>query len=111
LAKTSQLLQEEVEPKLEKLREEKRSYLAYQKMTSELERLTRLVKAYEWTLAIKKAETAAAELKSRQKAVETCRKDVERCKKELQGMEKDIEDIQKKRDKVSDSNWPETTLV
>ncbi|GHJ85021.1 hypothetical protein NliqN6_1423 [Naganishia liquefaciens] len=93
------LLQEEVEPKLEKLREEKRSYLAYQKMTSELERLTRLVKAYEWTLAVKKAETAAAELKARQKAVETCRKDVERCKKELQGMEKDIEDLQKKRDK------------
>ncbi|KAJ9114125.1 hypothetical protein QFC20_001641 [Naganishia adeliensis] len=93
------LLQEEVEPKLEKLREEKRSYLAHQKMTSELERLTRLVKAHEWTLAIKKAETAAAELKSRQKAVESCRRDIERCKKELQGMEKDVEDIQRKRDK------------
>lgn len=72
-------------------------------MTSELERLTRLVKAYEWTLAIKKAETAAAELKSRQKAVEGCRRDIERCTKELQGMEKDVDDIQKKRDKVSDA--------
>lgn len=69
-------------------------------MTSELERLTRLVKAYEWTLAVKKAETAATELKARQKAVETCRADIERCKKELQRMEKDVADIQKKRDKV-----------
>lgn len=105
IAPKQQLLQEEVEPKLEKLREEKRSYLAYQKMTSELERLTRLVKAYEWTLAIKKAETAAAELKSRQKAVEGCRRDIERCKKELQGMEKDVEDIQRKRDKVRAVIW------
>ncbi|KAJ9117568.1 hypothetical protein QFC22_004418 [Naganishia vaughanmartiniae] len=95
----NQLLKEEVEPKLEKLREEKRSYLAYQKMTSELERLTRLVKAYEWTLAVKKAETAATELKARQNTVETCRADIERCKKELQRMEKDVADIQKKRDK------------
>lgn len=68
-----------------------------------MERLTRLVKAYEWTLAMKKAETAAADLKSRQKAVEGCRRDIERCKKELQGMEKDVEDIQRKRDKVGDA--------
>ena len=72
--------------------------------------MTRLVKAYEWTLAVKKAETAAAELKARQKAVETCRKDVDRCKKELQGMEKDIEDLQKKRDKVGDETEPKTIL-
>lgn len=42
------LLEEEITPKLDRLREEKRSFLEYQKATSELERLTRLAKAHEW---------------------------------------------------------------
>lgn len=46
------LLREEIGPKLNRLREEKRSYLEYQKAQSEFERLSRLVVAYEW-LALK----------------------------------------------------------
>lgn len=42
------ILDEEIVPKLDKLREEKRSFLEYQRATSELERLTRLAKAHEW---------------------------------------------------------------
>lgn len=40
-----QLLDEEITPKLDKLRKEKHNFLEYQKMTSELARLTRLAKA------------------------------------------------------------------
>lgn len=94
------LLKEEIEPKLEKLRQEKREYLAYQKATSELERLTRLIKAYEWTLAMKKAETAKQDLEMRKDAVEGGKKDAERCKTEQGKMEMAMKDIQKKRDKV-----------
>lgn len=43
------LLDEEITPKLDNLRAEKRSYLAYQKAVTEIERLTRLLKAYQWT--------------------------------------------------------------
>ena len=44
----SALLEEEIRPKLDRLREEKRAFLEYQKATSELERLERLAKAHEW---------------------------------------------------------------
>lgn len=98
---THQLLKEEIDPKLEKLRAEKRSYLEYQKATSELERLTRLVKAYEWTLAVEKTEKAADNLKRKKMEIETAKEDVARGGRECQGMEKELVEIQKRRDKVS----------
>jgi structural maintenance of chromosome 2 len=57
-----QLMDEEIVPKLDVLRSEKRSFLAYQKATSELERLVRLVKAAEWMEATKKDKKAGLEL-------------------------------------------------
>ncbi|ORY22381.1 RecF/RecN/SMC [Naematelia encephala] len=93
------LLREEIDPKLEKLRAEKRSYLEYQKATSELERLTRLVKAYEWTLAVDKADKASKNLDARRKEIETAKEDVERGGRECQGMEKELLEIQKRREK------------
>ncbi|WVR09681.1 hypothetical protein IAU60_006756 [Kwoniella sp. DSM 27419] len=93
------LLREEIDPKLEKLRAEKRSYLEYQKATSELERLTRLVKAYEWTLAVDKAEKAAHSLKMKKKDIETAKEDVTRGGRECQGMEAELAEIHKRREK------------
>jgi chromosome segregation ATPase len=43
-----QLLKEEIEPKLEKLRTEKRLYLEFQKVECEIERITRVVIAYKY---------------------------------------------------------------
>lgn len=57
-----QLMDEEIVPKLDVLRAEKRSFLAYQKATSELERLVRLVKAAEWMEATKREQKAGSEL-------------------------------------------------
>lgn len=96
-----QLLREEIDPKLEKLRAEKRSYLEYQKATSELERLTRLVKAYEWTLAVEKAEKATNNLKQKKRAIEEAKEDVSRGGREVQGMEREVTEIHKRREKVS----------
>ncbi|WWC72293.1 uncharacterized protein I206_106255 [Kwoniella pini CBS 10737] len=93
------LLREEIEPKLEKLRAEKRSYLEYQKATSELERLTRLVKAYEWTLSVEKAQKAAENLKSKKRDIQGAKEDVERGGRACEGMEKDLDEIRKKREK------------
>ncbi|WFD32228.1 Structural maintenance of chromosomes protein 2 [Malassezia sp. CBS 17886] len=42
------LLEEEITPKLDRLRDEKRAFLEFQKTATELERLTRLSKAHEW---------------------------------------------------------------
>jgi len=95
-----QLLREEIDPKLEKLRAEKRSYLEYQKATSELERLTRLVKAYEWTVAVDMADKAGENLKQRTAEVEAAQEDVSRGGTECVGMEKETVEIQKRREKV-----------
>lgn len=100
------MLREEIDPKLEKLRAEKRSYLEYQKATSELERLTRLVKAYEWTLAVDKAEKLAFNLKENKRAMEGAKEDVTRGGREVQGMEKEIAEIQRKREKVRQTRKP-----
>lgn len=94
-------MKEEIDPKLEKLRAEKRSYLEYQKAASELERLTRLVKAYEWTLAVDKTEKAKENLNKAQRRVEECKEDIERGGKECAGMESEIKEIQKRRERVS----------
>lgn len=100
LTSSFQLLREEIDPKLEKLRAEKRSYLEYQKATSELERLTRLVKAYEWVAAVEKAEKATETVKKKRKDIETAKGDIMRGGKECHGMEKELEEIRKKKEKV-----------
>lgn len=99
-------MKEEIDPKLEKLREEKRAYLAYQKTTSELERLTRLVKAYEWTLSVEKAKKAGAEVKRKRELGEERRSDLKRFKGEVDGMEADAAEIGRRKEKVSlQSPW------
>jgi structural maintenance of chromosome 2 len=95
------LLKEEIDPKLEKLRAEKRSYLEYQKTSSELERLTRLVKAYEWTLAVEKTEKAKQNLAKAQRKLEECKEEIERGGKECAGMESEMKEIEKRRERVS----------
>ena len=89
-----------MDPQLEKLREEKRTYLAYQKTISELERLTRLVKAYEWTLAVEKAKKVAVDVKERQAFEGERKRELGKFGDELKGMAADVKEIQKKRDKV-----------
>lgn len=93
-------MREEIDPKLEKLRGEKRSYLEYQKATSELERLTRLVKAYEWVLAVDKVKKAEENLQAKKADIERAREDVERGGREVTGMEKELEEIHRRREKV-----------
>ncbi|WFD18702.1 Structural maintenance of chromosomes protein 2 [Malassezia caprae] len=71
------LLDEEIRPKLDKLREEKRAFLEYQKATTELERLLRLAKAHEW-------QTLQTQLESRE------RTGVQRARERLTSTEADI---------------------
>ncbi|TXT15793.1 hypothetical protein VHUM_00296 [Vanrija humicola] len=93
------LLREEIDPKLEKLRAEKRSYLEYQKATSELERLTRLVKAYEWKLVVDKLDKATGNIKQKKKDIENAKEDIERGGRECKGMESELAEIEARRAK------------
>ncbi|KAG1760257.1 condensin complex subunit SMC2 [Suillus occidentalis] len=53
------LLEEEITPKLDKLREEKRQFIAFQKTRTELEKIGRKLRAWEWTSANKRRPKAA----------------------------------------------------
>ncbi|GEM06543.1 structural maintenanceof chromosome 2 [Rhodotorula toruloides] len=93
------LLKEEIVPRLDRLREEKRTFLEFQKTASELERLSKLVIAWDWTqdhLRVEKANEAIKE-------GEASKKDAVEAKKRMEGeikkMEQSMKEIEKARDK------------
>lgn len=49
LTEIRSLLQEEIEPKLEKLRNDKRTFVEYQQVQTDLEKLTRIITAHDYT--------------------------------------------------------------
>jgi hypothetical protein len=55
-----------------------------------LERLTRLVKAYEWRLIVDKLEKSGASLEQKHKDLEAAKEDIERGGEECKGMEKEL---------------------
>ncbi|XP_055917381.1 structural maintenance of chromosomes protein 2 [Eupeodes corollae] len=79
---TNTLLQEEVEPKLEKLRQERAAYLEFQKICRDIEYLTRIHISFRY---LKQKEA----LKSTEKNIETLSNRIEHCKKTI--MENDEE--------------------
>ena len=56
------LLNEEITPKLDGLRAKKKSYLQYQKSCSELEKMVRIISAWDWVESTKLAERKAGEI-------------------------------------------------
>lgn len=94
----SKLLREEITPKLDKLREEKRAFLEFQKKSSELERLMRLFVASEWT-ALEARKTKGIEtLRTSEVEYKTVIAAQGRMTNEIARMEKDGEEITKRRD-------------
>ena len=56
------LLNEEITPKLDSLRAKKKSYLQYQKSCSELEKMVRVINAWDWVESTKLAERKAGDI-------------------------------------------------
>ena len=85
-------------PKLDKLREEKRAFLEFQKKSSELERLTRLVIAYDFiTLSARSAKSLEL-ITSNEQAVKEAKSAKGRMEGEISRMEKDVAEINKRRE-------------
>lgn len=92
------LLNEEVIPKLDGLREEKRIFLRYQKAASELERAARVLRAYEHWDSARRAEAKAKEAEAKKqeaKALEAGKAELE---DEIEAAETKAEEIARKRD-------------
>ena len=93
------LLREEIEPKLEKLRGEKRAFLDFQQTQNDLERLTRLVVAHDYVRAGEKLRAAGDEFESKKRKVQELDDNAVRLKNEIGNLEEDMQRVKAVREK------------
>ncbi|KAF2455065.1 condensin subunit [Lineolata rhizophorae] len=93
------LLQEEIEPKLDKLRQEKRAFLDFQQTQSDLERLTRLVVAHDYVRYSEKLSKSADGLERKKHRARDLDESTTRMKGEIALLDEDIKKVKAAREK------------
>jgi len=93
------LLKEEIEPKLEKLRSEKRAFLDFQQTQSDLERLTRLVIAHDYVRGGERLRVAGDECDNKRNKVQALEENADKLKNEIAHLEEDVKRVRAARDK------------
>ncbi|GFP53262.1 structural maintenance of chromosomes protein 2 [Trichoderma asperellum] len=99
LQELSELLRDEIEPKLEKLRGEKRAFLDFQQTQNDLERLSRVVVAYDYTKCQEKLKQSAADLEAKKLRHKSLEDSAVRLRNEISHLEEDVKRIRSQRDK------------
>ncbi|KAL3470624.1 RecF/RecN/SMC [Aspergillus californicus] len=93
------LLKEEIEPKLEKLRAEKRAFLDFQQTQNDLERLTRLVVAHDYLKSGERLRLSGEECENKKQRVQALEDNTAKLKSEIAHMEEDVKRVKAARDK------------
>ncbi|KAI9783500.1 MAG: Structural maintenance of chromosomes protein 2 [Geoglossum umbratile] len=93
------LLKEEIEPKLDKLRTEKRAFLEFQQTQSDLERLTRLVVAHDYVKNKDKLRQTANDLEQKKQRAKDLEDSALRLRNEISHLEEDIKRTKAEKDK------------
>ncbi|KAF8468622.1 condensin complex subunit SMC2 [Russula ochroleuca] len=93
------LLAEEITPKLDTLRTERRAFMQYQKASAELERLARVLRAHEWTDHRAKASRKDTQIAERERDIAQARREKERAIREAGVAEKNRLEVQTQRDR------------
>lgn len=99
LQELRELLKEEIEPKLDKLRTEKRAFLDYQQTQNDLERLTRVVVAYDYIKCQDKLRQSAADLETKKQRHTELEESAKRLRSEIKHLEEDMKKVQAQREK------------
>ncbi|KAJ5525800.1 RecF/RecN/SMC [Penicillium frequentans] len=99
LREIEELLKEEIEPKLEKLRSEKRAFLDFQQTQNDLERLTRLVVAHDYVRGGERLRVAGEECDSKRDTVQALEENATKLKSEIAHLEEDVKRVRSARDK------------
>jgi structural maintenance of chromosome 2 len=94
-----ELLSDEIDPKLDKLRQEKRAFLDFQQTQNDLERLTKLVVAHDYLRGKEKLKSAAADLESKKRRQSELEQSATRLKNEITLLQEDIKKIKAAREK------------
>lgn len=93
------ILDEEITPTMQKLKEERSSYLEYQKLMREIEHLSRLYVAWLFVCAEETKAKSAGELQGMQDAVAQLHTNMADNERKVQELSAEIQQLQKKRDK------------
>lgn len=93
------VLEEEITPTIQKLKEERSSYLEYQKLLREIEHLSRLYIAYQFLLAEDTKERSAEALKEMQDKIKKLQEEVYENDKKIKALSHEIEELEKRKDK------------
>lgn len=93
------VLKEEITPKLNNLRAEKRSFLEWQKACSEFEKMDRVLKAWEWTEQRERVQRKEQEIEGKHAEDKRITKDKDNWAKEMKAAETQMEQVAKERDK------------
>ncbi|KAF4019556.1 hypothetical protein G4228_011309, partial [Cervus hanglu yarkandensis] len=99
--KPPEILEEEITPTIQKLKEERSSYLEYQKLLREIEHLSRLYIAYQFLLAEDTKERSAEALKEMQDKIMKLQEEVSENDKKIKALSHEIEELEKRKDKDS----------
>ncbi|CAD6568756.1 MAG: Structural maintenance of chromosomes protein 2 [Alectoria sarmentosa] len=95
----TELLREEIEPKLERLRTEKRAFLDFQQTQGDLERLTRLVVAHDYLKNKEKLKQSASDLEAKKQRATKLEDSAKRLKDEITHLEEDMKKVKAAREK------------
>jgi structural maintenance of chromosome 2 len=95
----AELLRDEIDPKLEKLRQEKRAFLEFQQTQSELERLTKLVIAHDYIRYNERLQQSADDLEAKKQRATDLENAAVRMKKEIEFLQEDIKKVKATREK------------
>ncbi|SZF02114.1 unnamed protein product [Blumeria hordei] len=94
----TELLRDEIEPKLEKLRTEKRAFLDFQQTQNDLERLTRVVVAHDYTKSQEKLKYSAESLETKKQCVKDFQENAIKLKSEIDHLAEDVKICKAQRD-------------
>ncbi|MEE6507885.1 hypothetical protein FKM82_017223 [Ascaphus truei] len=92
------ILEEEITPTIHKLKEERSSYLEYQKIMREIEHLSRLYVAYQFVCAEESKMRSAEELKEMQDSILKRQETMAENERKVKELGKQIAELEKKRD-------------
>ncbi|KAG5438166.1 hypothetical protein PCANB_003017 [Pneumocystis canis] len=92
------LLAEEIEPKLEKLRQEKKAFLEYQQIQSDVERFTKLTVAYDYLNSNDKLIKFETDLQSKNDRVSHLDSNIKNTKSEVACIEENIKRLKEEKE-------------
>ncbi|KAF6208651.1 hypothetical protein GE061_017109 [Apolygus lucorum] len=107
LKEMDEMINESINPKLQKLKEEKSQYVEYQRIQRELEQLNRIYTAYQYLNKEKWKQQSEEQLKGHILQLEGAKTAIAEGHEQIATLEKQIEELQARRDAESGGNLHE----